>query len=408
MKYDFDTPVERRGTYSLKWDIKDGELPMWVADMEFQTAPEIRDAIMKRAEHGVFGYSVVPEEWYQAYIGWWKRRHHFEMEKEWLIFCTGAIPAISTAVRKLTTPAENVVTLTPVYNIFFNSIFNNGRNVLESPLAYRDGEYAVDFEDLEEKLSNPQTSLLLFCNPQNPAGKIWDEETMAKVGELCKKHHVIVISDELHCDLTAPGKEYTPFASVSEVCREISITCLAPSKAFNLAGLQSAAVMIPDATLRHKMWRALNTDEVAEPNAFAMAATIAAFDKGDCWLDELRTYIEENKRLVSDFIDSSLSQIRLVPSEATYLLWLDCTELIGKIRQKAVGSEGNMLVEESDIDSEWLAGDIRVKTGLYLSDGKEYGGNGYDFLRMNIACPKCYVEKGLACLKKYVKYVEKM
>ena len=205
MKYDFDTPYDRRHTDSMKWDVAEGELPMWVADMDFPTAPAVREAVRRRAEHGIFGYSVLPGAWAEAYVGWWQRRHGFTMEKDWLIFTTGVIPAISSAVRRLTTPAEKVVLMTPVYNIFFNSVLNNGRVVLESPLLY-DGEgYSVDFADLEKKLSDPQTSLLILCNPHNPVGKIWDRETLARIGALCATYHVTVISDEIHCDLTDPG-----------------------------------------------------------------------------------------------------------------------------------------------------------------------------------------------------------
>ena len=296
MKYDFDTPINRRNTNSLKWDIAENELPMWVADMDFKAAPEIQAAIEQRVAHGVFGYSVIPDEWNQAYIGWWQRRHGLTAEKDWLIFCTGVVPAISSIVRKLTTPAEKVLIQTPVYNIFFNSILNNGREVLENSLKYSGGEYEIDFDDLEKKLSDPQVSLMILCNPHNPVGKIWDKDTLEKIGELCYKHNVVVISDEIHCDLTDPGKEYIPFASVSEKCRNNSITCVAPTKAFNIAGLQTAAVIVPNPALRHKVWRALNTDEVAEPNAFAVQAAIAAFTKGEEWLDELRQYIFENKK----------------------------------------------------------------------------------------------------------------
>lgn len=379
MKYDFDTPIDRRNSCSLKWDIAENELPMWVADMDFQTAPEIRDAIMRRAEHGVFGYSIIPDEWYEAYIGWWQKRHSFNIEKDWLIFCIGVVPAISSAVRKLTTPAEKVIIQTPVYNIFFNSILNNGRQVLENRLVYENGEYRVDFDDLEQKLSDPQTSLMILCNPQNPAGKIWDRDTLERIGELCYKHHVVVISDEIHCDLTDPGSEYIPFASVSEKCRNNSITCIAPTKAFNIAGLQTAAVMIPDPTLRHKVWRALNTDEVAEPSAFAVDAAIAAFTKGAAWLDELREYIFRNKSITNSFIKENLPQIHLVPSQATYLLWLDCSKLLSR------GSD--------------LARFIRKETGLYLSDGKVYGSGGEGFLRMNIACSQSTLMDGLKRLQ---------
>ena len=240
MPYNFDEPVNRRNTHSLKWDVKEQELPMWVADMDFQTAPDIQEAIRERAAHGVFGYSIVPEEWYQAYMGWWERRHHFSMEKEWLVFCTGVVPAISSMVRKLTTAGENVLVQTPVYNIFFNSIVNSGRNIAENPLRYDGNTYQMDFEDLERKLSDPQTTLMILCNPHNPVGRIWSREELEQVGKLCRKYHVTVISDEIHGDLTSPGQEYIPFASVSENCKNTSITCMAPTKAFNLAGLQTA------------------------------------------------------------------------------------------------------------------------------------------------------------------------
>ena len=382
MSYDFDTPVDRRNTYSLKWDVKENELPMWVADMDFQTAPEVREAIQRRAAHGVFGYSIVPEEWYQAYIRWWESRHGFRMDAEWLIFCTGVVPAISSIVRKLTTPAEKVLVLTPVYNIFFNSILNNGRQVLESRLRYDGEAYSIDYEDLEAKLADPQTSMLIFCNPHNPVGKIWSAEELRKVGELCRKHHVVVVSDEIHCDLTEPGLGYVPFASVSEDCRNNSITCIAPTKAFNLAGMQTAAVCVPDPVLRHKVWRGLNTDEVAEPNAFAIQAAVAAFTRGGEWLDELRSYLHENKVWTTQYIQKESPRLKVVASQATYLMWLDCSGLTDS--------------------SEELADVIRESTGLYLSEGGQYGGDGTHFLRLNVACPRSVLEDGLNRLKKGV------
>ena len=379
MNYDFDTPVNRRNTNSLKWDVAENELPMWVADMDFPAAPEIRAAIEERAAHGVFGYSVLPEAWYQAYIGWWQRRHGFAMEKDWLMFCTGVVPAISSIVRKLTTPAEKVLLQTPVYNIFFNSILNNGRQVSENRLTYQDGRYEIDFADLEKKLSDPQTTLMILCNPHNPVGKLWDRETLARIGELCAKYHVTVLSDEIHCDLTDPGREYVPFASVSELCRDNSVTCFAPTKTFNLAGLQTAAVMVPDPVLRHKVRRGLNTDEVAEPNAFAVDAAVAAFTKGGAWLDALRQYIFENKKLTAEFVGGNIPRLRLTPSEATYLLWLDCSALPGQ--------------------AEELAKHIRRETGLYLNAGGLYGSGGEHFLRMNIACPRSTLKDGLIRLQ---------
>lgn len=371
MTYNFDKQINRRNTNSYKWDIGENELPMWVADMDFEAAPEIIAALEKKVSEHVFGYQTLPDEWYEAYQNWWKSRHDIEFEKESLIFCTGVVPAISSAVRKFTTPAEKVIIMTPVYNIFFNSILNNGRVVLESPLKYENGRYDIDFDDFEKKVSDPQATLLILCNPHNPVGRIWDRETLQCVGELCEKHHVTVFSDEIHCDLTDPGKSYVPYASVSEICSNHSITAIAPTKAFNLAGIQSAAVMVPNPALRHRIWRALNTDEVAEPNAFSVPATVAAFRHGGPWLDELRQYIFENKQYVAEFIQTYLPMLRLVDGEATYLLWLDCRAF-------------------TDNSAE-LWHTIREKTGLFLSKGTDYGGDGRYFLRMNVACPRANV-----------------
>ncbi len=382
MPYGFDKLTDRRGWGSLKWDVPERELPMWVADMDFETAPEVQEYIARRAAHGIFGYSVVTPDWYQAYQDWWGRRHGLAMEQEWLVFCTGVVPAISSAVRKLTTVGEKVLVQTPVYNIFFNSIRNNGRVILENPLRYEGGEYAVDWADLEEKLADPQTSLMLLCNPHNPVGKIWDRETLARIGELCKKHHVLVLSDEIHCDLTDPGCAYVPFASVSEVCRDNSVTCLAPTKTFNLAGLQTAAVMVPDPVIRHRLERGLNTDEVAEPNVFAVGAAVAAFTRGEPWLEELRRYLYENKQVVRAFVEREIPGIRVVPSQATYLLWLDCSGVTE--------------------DAGELAAFIRADSGLYLTAGEEYGACGRAFLRLNAACPRQRILEGMERLRQSV------
>lgn len=386
MTYDFDVLTDRRRTNSMKWEVSEKELPMWVADMDFETAPEIREALKKRVDHGIFGYTVVPEAWRAATAAWWERRHGFKIEKEWLVFCTGVVPAISSAVRKLTTAGENVLVQTPVYNIFFNSIRNNGRNVLENRLLYDGKSYRIDWPDLERKLADPQTALMILCNPQNPAGNLWTREELGRIGELCAENHVLVISDEIHCDLTEPGYDYIPFASVSKECAENSITCIAPTKAFNLAGLQTAAVMVPNAGLRHKMERAMNTDEVAEPNAFAIDAAIAAFTQGDRWLDKLRAYLAENRRIVKAFLEKELPDISLVPAHATYLLWLDCSRVIG--------------------DAAELCRYLRSETGLYVSAGAAYGGNGNQFLRMNGACPKARLTDGLKRLKQGVNAYE--
>lgn len=386
MTYDFDTVNDRRSEFSMKWDVNDGELPMWVADMDFKTAPEITEAIVKRAEHGIFGYTDVPARWKNAVISWYKKRHSLTIEYDSLMFSTGVVAAISSIVRKLTTPNENVVLLTPVYNIFFNSIINNGCRALECPLIYDGEKYEINWTDFEEKLSDKQTTLFILCNPHNPTGIIWNRETLAKIGALCKKYHVTVISDEIHCDITDPGYDYVPFASVNDVCKYNSITCIAPTKTFNLAGLQTSAVYVPDEYLFHKVWRALNTDEVAEPNVFAMTASIAAYEHGEKWLDELREYLYLNKKAVRGFIEKNIPEINIVNSHATYLLWLDCSKIC----------------ENTDA----LADDIRAKTGLYLSKGSAFGKGGEAFLRMNTACPKRTLDDGLGRLKTYFKLIK--
>ena len=374
--YDFDSLPDRFGTGSLKWDeCAPGELPMWVADMDFPAAPEIRKAIADRAAHGVFGYNIIPDEWSRAYIRWWRDRHGFEMSPDWLIFCAGVVPAISTCVRKLTTPAEKVLIETPVYNIFFNSILNNGRVPLEVPL-FRDaeGRYHRDLEALEKAMADPQVTLMILCNPHNPVGRVWPAEELAAIGDLAKKYGVTVISDEIHCDLTDPGKSYVPFASVSEACRQVSVTCLAPTKTFNIAGIQTAAVCVPEPGLRHKVWRGLNTDEVAEPNTFAVPAAVAAFEKGGPWLDELREYIFQNKLLAVDALRAL--NIPVTPSEATYLLWLDCSGVTD--------------------DTGELCDFIRSETGLVLSPGAQFGGDGRYFARLNLATSRSRLRDALS------------
>ncbi len=385
-RFDFDQTVDRRNTGSMKWDVGENVLPMWVADMDFACAPAIQKAMEDRLSRKVFGYTLIEDDWYEAYINWWKNRHGFEIQKEWLMFVTGVVPAISSAVRKLTTPNENVVIQTPVYNIFFNSIRNNGARILENELTFDGENYEIDFADLEEKFADPQTTLMILCNPHNPVGKIWDKQTLARIGELAYKYHVTVISDEIHCDLCDPGYEYVPFASASEICRDISITCIAPTKAFNLAGVQTAAIYAANENLRHKINRAINTDEVAEPNVLAAIVPQAAFNESGEWLDELRQYLYENKQAVRQYVKENIPEIRVIDSHATYLLWLDCS-----------GVCKNATVLK----------DYLYEHGLLLSEGVEYGQNGISFLRLNTATNRKRIEQGLALLNKGIKAFQK-
>lgn len=379
LKFDFDKEINRRNTNSEKWNVAENELPMWVADMDFEAAPPIKKAIENRLVHSIFGYAGITDEWYDAYIGWWKNRHGFTISREWLIFTTGVVPAMSSLVRRLTNPAEKVLIQTPVYNIFFNSILNNGRVALESPLKLENNRYEMDFGRLEKDLSDRQTTLMILCNPHNPCGRIWKKEELIRVAELCKKHGVTVISDEVHCDLTVNGGKYVPFASVSDVAKEISVTCMSPGKSFNIAGIHTAAVSVPNEFLRNKVNRGLNNDEVAEPNAFAIEVAVAAYNEGTEWLDALNKYLDENRKTVLEFISKELPKIKVIEKEATYLFWIDVRGLKGN---------GKGFAEE-----------LRKTTGLYLTDGKAYGEAGTGFIRMNIACTKKNLIDGLKRLK---------
>lgn len=374
MKYNFDNIVNRRNSNSYKWDVKENELPMWVADMDFEVLPEIKQAIENKAKINAYGYTQVPESYFKSYSLWWERRHNFKFDVEWMIFSTGVVATISSVVRKLTTVGENVLVQSPVYNIFYNSIINNGRNVVSNDLVYKNGEYSIDFEDLEMKLSNPQTTLMILCNPHNPVGRIWTRQELEKIGELCYKHNVIVLSDEIHCDFQERGKKYLPFVSINKINEKIGITCLSGSKIFNIAGLQSSVVAVSDPNLRHKVWRGINTDEVGEPNFFCIEANIAAFTYGDKWVDELNEYINDNKKIVYDYIKENVPDLQVIQSEATYLLWIDVSKYCAEAKQ--------------------LCDFIREKTGLFVNSGEVYGVNGRSFIRLNVATNRKNVIEG--------------
>ncbi len=380
MKYDFDHITDRTGTNSLKWNTAPDELPMWVADMDFPAAPEILDALQKRLSNGIFGYSVIPDEWYDAYSNWWKARHNVHFQKSHLLFSPGVLPTICTAIQELTHAGDNIVVFSPVYNCFYDCIRSNGRMVLECPLLEENLQFSIEFALLEEQFRLPQTTMLLLSNPHNPTGNLWDAETLAHIGKLAREHDVIVLSDEIHCDLTDPDIGYVPYLSASPEQAENSITCISPTKTFNLAGIQTSAVVIPDNTLRRNMRDGLHARRIDGANAFAVQAAIAAFSNGGDWLDELRTYLSQNKQLVREYLESHLSQIRLTPSQATYLLWLDARTL--------QPDEGLSLAQS-----------IRNRTGLYLSEGTQFGTGGEGFLRMNIACPRSLLLDGLTRLE---------
>ena len=379
----FDKITNRLNTNSVKWSGDENELPMWVADMDFEAPEEVSNALIERAAHKIYGYCDIPSDWNEAIVDWRLKRYNHKIDKDDLLYCTSVIASISSTVRKITSPGENIVIQTPVYNIFYNCILNNGRNVLESPLVYEDGVYSINFKDLEEKLSNKQTSMMILCNPHNPIGRAWSKEELAKIGELCHKYNVVLLADEIHCDLVDPSLVYTPFSSVNEVCKNISITCSSPTKTFNLAGLHTSYIYISNPYLKHKVWRAINTDEVAEANIFAVTGATAAFTYGGAWLDELREYIYQNKLDFINMVEKELP-VHIIRSNATYLLWVDCSKICS--------------------DTVELVDFIKSETGLRVTAGKVYGECGKAFIRVNIATQNVRVKEGA---KRFIEGIKK-
>lgn len=287
MKYDFDTIIPRRGTNSYKWDTPEEEnvLPMWVADMDFRTAPTIVEALQRRVAHGIFGYTKVPETYYDAVVRWFESRHRWRIDPRWIIYTSGVVPALSAIIKALTVPGDKVIVQTPAYNCFYSSIRNDGCELSANNLIYRDGRYSIDFDDLEAKVADPKAKILLLCNPHNPVGRVWTPEELRHIGDICLRNGVFVVADEIHCELTYEGYDYTPFASLSKRFQQNSVTCVSPSKAFNLAGLQIANIIAADDDVRRRIDRAININEVCDVNPFGVIATIASYNEGGEWLD---------------------------------------------------------------------------------------------------------------------------
>lgn len=408
-QYDFDTPVDRRGTDSVKWDVRPGELPMTIADMDFRTAPEIVDALQKKVATGVFGYEWPGDDYFSAVSDWEASRHGWQAPKEWMVFTTGVVPALSSLVRHLSNPGDNVLVQTPVYNIFFNSIANNGRHPLANPLAYDPVSHtcSVDWEDLEEKLADPLTTLMILCNPHNPVGKVWEPEELARLVRLAEQHHVVIVSDEIHGDLVLRGEDTTPILSLPAPLRHNTIALVSPSKTFNLAALHAATMIVADEGLRQKAERGLNCDEVAEPNLVAIPGTIAAYRQGGPWLDALKNYLLGNVEYVEDFLAHNMPGIVPVRLGATYLMWLDCSAVLGKkVADEAAAADASYDADDHDAlavrpgASDAFASFIREKTGLIVTPGTAYHGDGGRFLRLAVACPRAQVEDAMGRFKK--------
>lgn len=383
MKYNFDEKVNRKNTNSYKYDTTmDGVLPMWVADMDFKVSRPIIDSILLRALHGVFGYTMIPQKYYEAEKLWWKKRHDFKIKKDWIEPSVGVIPTLSAIVQAFCKKGEKVLIQSPVYNYFNTSIINNGCEILYNNLVYENYEYSIDFKDFEQKIKDEKCKLFILCNPHNPVGRVWTKEELQKMGELCLKHNVIVVSDEIHRDIVYKDYKYTPLISVSEEFRDNFITCTAPSKTFNLAGLKTSNIIVANKEMKQKINKSLNINEAIEPNVFGIEALISAYNFGDVWLDELLVYLEKNKNYIIKYLEKNLPNLKVINPQATYLLWIDCSSL--------------------NIKSDELVEKIEEIGKLRIASGSTYGKNGENFIRINIATTFNNIEKSMKKMQKAI------
>lgn len=383
MTYDFETLNKTRAGNSAKWDVQPNELPMTIADMDFKTAPEIIAALHDKIDMGLFGYEEVPAEYYQAVANWYQTEHGVRPKETWMIFATGVVPAISSAVRRLTSLGDNVLVQAPVYNIFYNSIVNSGRHVLSNDLVYDvyTRSYEIDFDDLEKKLSDPLTNMMILCNPHNPIGKIWTVAELQKIAALCNKYDVKLFSDEIHGDMALEG-DYHPIFGLDKEYLQNVVVAVSPSKTFNVAAIHAATLIVPNDNLRAQVDRGLNSEELAEPNFVAIPGSIAAYTQGHDWLRALKVKLRSNRDLILNFVKENIPEIKWVPGQATYLLWFDIAELTD--------------------NADELAGFIRKDTGLIVNSGSVYGGDGQHFIRINIASPTPMIEDAMQRLQKSV------
>lgn len=380
MEYDFSRPTERRGTDSYKWDSAPEAdiIPLWVADMDFETFPCITEALQRRVAHGIFGYTRVPEAYYEAVCNWFGKHHGWHINHEDIIYTSGVVPAVSAVIKALTLPGDQVIVQGPVYNCFFSSIRNNGCEMVSNSLIYNKEElrYEIDFDDLERKLAHERARLMLICNPHNPGGRVWTRDELTRVAELCHKYGVRVVSDEIHCELTLYDNEYVPFGSLPDELSHGSITCCSPSKAFNTAGLQIANIVCRDAEVRNRIDRAININEVCDVNPFGVIALQAAYsDEGYEWLTQLRAYISSNYDLLRERFARELPKCKVMRMEGTYLAWIDCTEL--------------------HIPSDEIEEMLMHENKVWVNAGSMYGAEGAAFIRINMACTSELLNEGI-------------
>lgn len=380
MEYDFSRPTERRGTDSYKWDSAPEAdiIPLWVADMDFETFPCITEALQRRVAHGIFGYTRVPEAYYEAVCNWFGKHHGWHINREDIIYTSGVVPAVSAVIKALTLPGDQVIVQGPVYNCFFSSIRNNGCETVSNSLIYNKEElrYEIDFDDLERKLAHERARLMLICNPHNPGGRVWTRDELTRVAELCHKYGVRVVSDEIHCELTLYDNEYVPFGSLPDELSRDSITCCSPSKAFNTAGLQIANIVCRDAEVRNRIDRAININEVCDVNPFGVIALQAAYsDEGYEWLTQLRAYISSNYDLLRERFARELPKCKVMRMEGTYLAWIDCSEL--------------------HISSDEIEEMLMYENKVWVNAGSMYGAEGAAFIRINMACTSELLNEGI-------------
>lgn len=385
MEYDFSRPTDRRGTDSYKWDSAPEAdiIPLWVADMDFETFPGITEALQRRVAHGIFGYTRVPEAYYEAVCRWFGKRHGWHINREDIIYTSGVVPAVSAVIKALTLPGDQVIVQGPVYNCFFSSIRNNGCEMVSNSLIYNKEElrYEIDFDDLERKLKHERARLMLLCNPHNPGGRVWTRDELTRVAELCRKYGVRVVSDEIHCELTLYDNEYVPFGSLPDELSRGSITCCSPSKAFNTAGLQIANIVCRDAEVRNRIDRAININEVCDVNPFGVIALQAAYsDEGYEWLTQLRKYISANYDLLLERFARELPKCKVMRMEGTYLAWIDCSEL--------------------HIPSDEIEEMLMHENKVWVNAGSMYGAEGAAFIRVNMACTSELLNEGITRIVK--------
>lgn len=381
MLYNFDKVIDRRNTCNEKWDavaINYGDkdiLPMWVADMDFPAPWEVTDAICKRAEHGIFGYTQRPPSFYQAFIDWIYRRHQWKVEKEWIVFSPGIVPALNICASAFTNPGDRILVQSPVYPPFLKVAENNKCELVLNMLKYENGHYEMDFEDIEKKMADPQVKMMILCSPHNPVGRVWTREEMSRICELCFKYDVLLVSDEIHSDIVYRGYKHVPAGSISDDCASNIVTCFAPSKTFNIPGLSTSLIVIPNPEIRQKFQDRIDSIGIGMTNVFGIVAAEAAYTHGEKWLEEMLDYLQGNLEFLTAFIQDNMPQVKIIRPESTYLVWLDFRQL--------------------DIDPQKLNTFLLEKAKVWLSDGMNYGPGGEGFQRINIGCPRSILAEGL-------------